>query len=213
MRLLIAVVGMMVLTLAPTAYRLALGRTEPADFAKIARRLDQVSLCPENWQMQDAIYEFGDPWRERLGLYDHRTVVLTTPEGNQLTVLLMLSETGEQLYHTPEICYAAHGCEIRGDVETLNLSGDTAGMVRLVQVMFREFAGELSRTAAYAYWVSPNWTSPPQNSIRSQMGREPFLLKIQLLLENAEPNDEQTQKIIKDYLEFLANQLNEAGIA
>ncbi len=129
-----------------------------------------------------------------------------------MTVLVMLSETGEQLYHTPEACYAAHGCEIRDDVETLKLQGEAKGEVRAVQVMFREFAGELSRTAAYAFWVSPNWTSPPRASILNQMGREPFLLKVQLLLEDAKPGEAQTQQLINQYLEFLAKQLIAAGI-
>ena len=94
-RLLVATVGMIVLTFLPTGFE-RLIRRDPADFAQLVSQLDEVRLCPENWQLREGTYEFNDFWRKRLGLHAYRTVVLTNPKGVQLTVLVMLSETGEQ---------------------------------------------------------------------------------------------------------------------
>ncbi len=69
MRLMIALVGMTVFTLVPAAYQYSVRNQEPADFATLVAQLDGVELCPEQWEMREAIYEFGDEWQERLGLH------------------------------------------------------------------------------------------------------------------------------------------------
>ena len=210
-RLLPASVGMIVLTLIPTGYE-RLIRRDPADFGQLVAQLDEIHLCPDQWQLREGTFEFNDYWRERLGLHAHRTVVLTTPEGVQLTVLVMLSETGEQLFHTPAICYEAHGCDVRGDEIPLRLEGDTEGETRAVEVVFDEFADDTPRTAVFAYWLSPQWTAPPRSSIRNQLGLEPFLIKVQILLEDAKPSDAGVRAVINEYFRFLGEQLRERGI-
>ena len=203
-RLLVATVGMIVLTFLPTGFE-RLIRRDPADFAQLVSQLDEVRLCPENWQLREGTYEFNDFWRKRLGLHTYRTVVLTNPEGVQLTVLVMLSETGEQLYHTPAICYEAHGCDVRGEEMAMSL-GKSKGQVRAVEVVFNEFTDDTTRTAVFAYWVSPRWMSPPQSSILNQLGREPFLLKAQILIEGAKPTDEEAKAVISRYFLYLGEQ-------
>ena len=208
-RLLAATVGMIVLTLIPTGFE-RLIRRDPADFGLLVAQLDEIHLCPENWQLREGTFEFNDYWRKKLGLHSHRTVVLTTPEGVRLTVLVMLSQTGEQLFHTPSICYEAHGCDVRGDETPMVLEGD--GEARAVEVVFNEFADETPRTAVFAYWVSPQWTAPPRSSIRNQLGMEPFLLKVQILVEDAKPSDARARAVINEYFWFLGEQLRAIGV-
>ena len=210
-RLLVATVGMIVLTFLPTGFE-RLIRRDPADFAQLVSQLDEVRLCPENWQLREGTYEFNDFWRERLGLHAYRTVVLTNPKGVQLTVLVMLSETGEQLFHTPAICYEAHGCEIRGDEIPVLLGGENQGESRAVEVVFDRFADDTPRTAVFAYWVAPRWIAPARSSVRSQLGSQPFLLKVQILVEDATPSDVETKAVIGEYFSFLGEQLRALGI-
>lgn len=210
-RLLIATAGMVVLTLIPTGFE-RLIRRDPADFAQLVSQLDELRLCPEDWQLQKGTFEFNDFWRERLGLHAYRTVVLTNPEGVQLTVLVMLSETGEQLFHTPAICYEAHGCDVRGDEVPMRLEPGVGGEARAVEVVFDRFADDTPRTAVFAYWVTPQWTAPPRSAVRSQLGSQPFLLKVQILVEDATPSDVETSDLIEEYFSFLGDQLRKIGI-
>lgn len=209
-RLLIASVGVLLLTFLPTGFE-RLVRRSPADFPRLVSKLDQVSLCPEGWQLSDGEFEFSDFWRERLGLHHHRAVVLTTPEGVRLTVLVMLSETGEQLFHTPAVCYEAHGCDVRGGEMAIGLEGETAGEARAVEVVFNEFADDTPRTAVFAYWISPGWRAPPKSMVRKQLGLEPFLLKVQILVEDAKPSEDRTKAVINEYFSFLATQFRQIG--
>lgn len=208
-RLVLATTGMFVLTLLPAGFEL-LSQREPADFPKLVSQLNEVSLCPENWQVREGSFEFDEYWRERLDLHDHRSVVLTTPHGVRMTVLVMLSETGEQLYHTPSICYEAQGCDVRGDEIAMSL-GESKGQVRAVEVVFNELADDTPRTAVFAYWVSPRWMSPPQSSILNQLGWEPFLLKAQILIEGVEPADEEAERLISQYFSYLSEQFQVIG--
>jgi hypothetical protein len=97
-------------------------------------------------------------------------------------------------------------------VVSLDLQGEADGEARAVQVIFRQLAGELGRTAVYAYWVSPSWKSPSPTSITNHLGQRPYLLKIQILLDDTEPEGEQTLAILSQYLGYLAKQLKQTGI-
>jgi hypothetical protein len=205
-RLAIALVGISVFTLGPPVYKLRLSQQEPVDFPALASKLDQIELSPEGWTSTETDYEFDDHWRSRLGLHHHRAVTLVSPGGQRLTVLVMLSETGEQFSHTPDICYAAHGCEIQGGVVELPLAGAGKGEVRAVQVAFKSIGGAQVNTAAYGYWVSTKWRCPPKSSIRNQLGREPYLLKVQVLVDNKPVDHEETREVVDTYFDFLASQ-------
>lgn len=210
-RLFIASAGLIVLTFLPTGFKSWI-RHEPAEFPRLVSQLNEVSLCPKDWQLREGNFEFNDFWRKRLELHAYRTAVLTNPEGVHLTVLIMLSETGEQLFHTPAICYEAHGCEIQGDEIPVRLKEEPQGEARAVEVVFNRFADDTPRTAVFAYWVSPHWIAPPRSSVRNQLGNQPFLLKVQILVEDAKPSDAETKDTIREYFSFLAEQLQEIGI-
>lgn len=211
-RLVIALTGVALLTLAPVGYKFALHSREPADFTALTAKLAQISLNPDGWTQTEDIYEFDDHWRSRLGLHHHRSAQLLSPDGRRLTVLLMLSETGEQLFHTPDICYAAIGCEIEGDVASVPLSEPAKGDVRVVSVTFKQVGSSQTNTVAFGYWVGSEWVSPAPSNILNTLGREPFLLKIQVLFENAKPDEAETQQMLHAYFGFLGEQLQQQTI-
>lgn len=211
-RLLVAVIAAALLTLAPKAYQLSLTAREPADFPSLRAALDNLRLDPEGWSLTDASFDLDQQWWERLGLHHAWSVDLVSPQGRRIHVLLMLSETGEQLQHSPDVCYAAHGCEVRGDVVRIPLAATGSGEILAVQVVFDQLVDGDERVAAYGYWADSQWKSPPKTSILNELGREPFLLKLQLLVDDAKPNDPKSRQEIDGYLAFLGEQLRELGL-
>jgi hypothetical protein len=53
--------------------------------------------------------------------------------------------------------------------------------------------------------------SPPQSTILNQLGREPFLLKVQILIEAAKPTDEEAKHEISQYFSYLGRQFQMIG--
>lgn len=207
MRFFIALASMLVLTLGPFAYQVSLRNPTKVDFRSLTENLDLLVLEPTGWQSADAPFEFGDDWKDRLGLRHHRAVQLTSPEGRRQTVLLMLSETGEQLYHTPEICYHSHGCAVRGESVPMPIPKSVGGTIRAVEVSLKRLDETAYATVAYGYWVEKTWLSPPQTTILNEMGRQPYLLKIQIMLEGQKVDEPGTLPMLESYLDFLSEQL------
>ncbi len=114
----------LVLTALPTAYQASLSSRPKANFDLLTRKIERLNIRPENWKARELEYGFGQEWRSRLGLQYHRAATLVAPDGQTVTVLLMLSENGEQLFHTPAVCYAAHGCDLVGEATQFALEGD-----------------------------------------------------------------------------------------
>lgn len=206
-RLTIAVAGLVGFTLGPFAYQLSVRNEDPADFGTLTQKLDSIAICPPDWRVTEGEYEFSEDWRRRLDLHHHRNAQIVTDSGRRMDVLLMLSATGEQLYHTPDICYAAQGCKIRGEVVSLPLKEPQDSNIRVVSVGFPQTVGEAVRTAAFGYWVDSQWYSPPQSNILNRMGREPFLLKVQVLMDDAVTSDPRARSELDEYLAFLGQQL------
>lgn len=211
LRLIAALLGTSLLTLGPAGYRYSLQNRETVDFSVLAAKLDAVVLHPPGWESTEDIYEFDDHWRSRLDLHHHRSAALSSPTGQRLSILVMLSETGEQLYHTPDVCYAAIGCEIRGDVELIPLNGSSDGDVRAVEVVFNQIGTSSSSTVAYGYWLGSGWLSPAKHNILNVLGRQPFLLKVQVLVDHAALDEEATQQILNEYFDFLSEQFRIIG--
>ena len=211
-RWLIACAGVIVLTWLPVEFQKRI-RQDPADFPELVKQLKQVNLCPQGWQLREGEYEFNDYWRQRLGLHDYRTVLLKEPTGTELTVLVMLSETGEQLFHTPSVCYEAQGCETRGEESPIVVNtGNVEGETRAVEVIFDEFVDSTPKTAVFSYWTADGWVAPPRSAVRDQLGLQPYLLKIQLLVEDARPSDEQVIDLINEYFAFLGREFRRVGV-
>ena len=206
LRHLIAFMSMLLLTFAPAAYKMSLFHRVKVDFVSLANRLDNVTLEPIGWRSSTNAYKFDDEWKIRLGLRHHRSVELVSPAGRRHVVLIMLSETGEQLYHTPDVCYEAHGCEVNGEVLSFPIPKSGDGNIRAVKVNFKSIGDAGFGTVAYGYWVDSKWYSPPQQNILNKMGRQPYLLKIQIIMENQAAEDSATLEHLEEYLVFLADQ-------
>ena len=211
-RYLIAFASMFFLTFAPAAYKFTLLRRNNVDFIALSHRLDNISLEPNGWKSSNAPFEFDNEWKARLGLRHHRSIQLVSPTGRRQVVLLMLSETGEQLFHTPDVCYQAHGCDVSGEVLSFPIPKSGEGNIRAVKVKFSAIGDVASGIAAYGYWVDSKWYSPPQQNILNLMGRQPYLLKIQIILENQATDDPATLESLEEYLLFLAEQFRKQNL-
>ena len=207
----IALVGFVILTFAPTAYRWSLASREPADFVGLSQRLSEIELAPPGWTAQPAAFDLTEEWTERLGMKLHRSEEMVDGEGRRMHVLMMLSETGEQLMHTPDVCYAAVGCEIQGDVVSLPLER-AGGDIRVVGIQFDRLTESDNRVVAYGYWAEGEWTSPSPARINNQLGRQLYLLKFQILIDRERADDQELTGELDDYLQFLGSQLAERGV-
>jgi len=204
-----AIISLVVLTGIPVGHQYILRNRPLADYNALVKQLDQVSLVPEGWSGADSVFEFDDQWRGRLNLKHHYSMQTTSPKGDRINILLMLSGNGEQLYHTPEICYAAHGCRVEGRPIGKLLTQPDLGDFRVVEVKFPGFGEVSSGVAAYSYWAGGRWSSPTRSNITNTLGREPFLLKLVLMLENQSLEGEETSQVLDFYLTFLGKQLQE----
>ena len=207
----IALIGFVVLTLAPTVYRYSLESREPADFAALEARLAKIDFAPPGWKAETAAFDLSEEWQERLGMKYHRSEELANDDGGRMHVLMMLSENGEQLMHTPDICYAAVGCEVRGDVASVPLDG-AGGDMRTVHVVFDQLTGGDSRVVAFGYWSDGEWISPSPTNINNVMGRDSFLLKFQILIDGDQPDDAKLARRLDEYLQYLGKQLQEQEV-
>lgn len=207
----VAIVVLLVLSFAPNLYEYSLENRETADFEALSEKLQKVRFAPDGWKSNAGEFDLSDEWIERLGIHDHRAENVVDDQGRQFHVLVMLSESGEQLIHTPDVCYAAVGCEVRGEVVRLPV-GDDNGDIRAVQVIFDRLTGGDSRVVAFGYWSESEWTSPPPATILNQMSRDPYLLKIQILADHDQPDDAEFRKDLDQYLAFLSGQLRELGL-
>lgn len=209
--ILIAVVGFVALTLAPTAYRFSLESRDPADFPALTEKLAEIDFAPPGWNSEPGTLDLTDEWKERLGMKYDRSEELVSENGERMHVLMMLSENGEQLMHTPDVCYAAVGCEVRGDVASVTLP-QAEGDMRTVQIEFDRLTGGDSRVVAFGYWSDGQWISPSPTIINNVLGRETYLVKFQILIDGDRPDDAELVGRLDDYLEFLAKQLKEKGV-
>jgi len=208
----IAVIAFAVLTIGPIGFKYALSNRAPVDFGAIATEIEKVSFVPDGWEGADHAYELGDDWKQRLGLADYWSMQVTSPSGQRILVLLMLSETGEQIYHDPEVCYAAHGCEVRGNVLVTGMNDSALGEFRAVEIEFPGFGDVPHGVASWAYWMGDQWISPAKAGITNRIGRARYLLKVQLMVENTRIASPTTTKDIDNYLAFLANQLKRVNL-
>ncbi|QDS96108.1 hypothetical protein FF011L_49150 [Roseimaritima multifibrata] len=208
----IALIGFAVLTIGPAGFKYALSNRTPVDYGTLSAELEKVSLVPDGWEGADHGYEFDEDWKQRLELVDNWSLQVTSPAGQRILVLLMLSETGEQLYHNPEVCYAAQGCEVRGDTLVAEMTDPGLGEFRAVEIEFPGFGDVPHGVATWAFWMGDQWVSPAKSGITNQLGRARYLLKVQLMVENTRIASPTATKDIDSYLEFLANQLRLAKI-
>ena len=95
----------------------------------------------------------------------------------------------------------------RGKSVSLPIPKSIGGTVRAVEVSLKRLDETAYATVAYGYWVETTWLSPPQATILNEMGRRPYLLKIQVMLEGQKVDEPETLPMLESYLDFLSEQL------
>lgn len=208
----LAVISLVAITIVPVGYQYTLRNRPLANYDALVKQLELLNLVPEGWSGAAGAFEFDEQWRGRLNLKYYYSMQTISPKEDRINILLTLSGNGEQLYHTPDVCYAAHGCRVEGQSIGKVLTHSELGNFRVVEVIFPSFSEASSGVAAYTYWVNERWSSPPQSNITNSLGREPFLLKLQLMLENHTLEAEETSQILEFYLSFLGKQLKDIAL-
>ena len=182
-KLLLAMAAAVVLTVAPALVqgRLVHRWGTPPDMSAAAQQLVQFPRSFGDWDVS----QDGEPLSEdichELGLVGHVSrVYKNRTNGEVVTLLLMLGQSGRLVRHPPDICYANRANQQVNEATTMSV--DTTAPpseLRLLEYRKSGLATEDRFLVAYGLTTDITWSAPKYPRIA--FGGSPHVYKLQIL--------------------------------